>query len=157
MNNIVKVLPLFPPPRDVWTHGVRCQTHWSIWYMESRDQNIHIMQIDSIRWGSRLDSFIFNWQRKWDGVDFYSKDVSDVLLLEQIDFDHLVRRRNCFLYRSVSSHRREHMLSNVISRNGKHLQIQLFRSFGKVAGSGGKIGRHPHEPDYNPINGNSYS
>ena len=50
------------------------------------------------------------------------------------------------------------MLSNVISRNGKHsFTNSTFQEFGKVAGSGGKIGCHPHEPDYNPINGNSYS
>ena len=33
---LVKVLP----SPDVWAHGVWCRPHWSIRYMESRDQNI---------------------------------------------------------------------------------------------------------------------
>ena len=108
--------------------------------------------------GDRASILLFSTDKENETVLTFIQRMFLDVLLEQIGFDHLVRRRNCFLYRSVSSHQREHMLSNVISRNGKHsFTNSTIRGFGKVAGSGGKIGCHPHEPDYNPINGNSYS
>ena len=107
--------------------------------------------------GDRASILLFSTDRGKEVVLTFIQRMFLDVLLEQIGFDHLVRRRNCFLYRSVSSHQRESTCYQMLCQEMETFTNSTFQEFGKVAGSGGKIGRHPHEPDYNPINGNSYS